>query len=326
MNDCSLEFLLDFDMLSNKPFEIAFISDIHADFFVPASLNGHKLEKRMHDFINNYLDLPPADVLVFAGDNSHYPQQNYLLLKLIAEKKIYKKIFITFGNHDMYLISNSQKHDFKVSWDKVLFAKKLYSEIDTVEFLDGNIVNVDGVNIGGTGMWYDYSYGIKKYGFGIDLMTQLWKESSNDSNLIVGSDYANTIRDKFEFYYDSYGARKRSSCTFNPLKFFEQEKEKMVNIIYDCDVFVSHMSPAIPPDLNPEHDNPVAGFYFFDGEQYLFNANAPKLWIFGHLHDRYSYKVGNTTLLSNPLGYKDQKLHHKVVVADLSDLDNFKFP
>lgn len=319
-------FLWKIGMLDHKPFKVAFISDIHIDFYIPAGSNGYKLEKRMNDFIDTHLDLPHADVLVFAGDNSHYPQQNVMLLKLIAEKKIYKKIFITFGNHDMYLISNSQKHDFKLSWDKVLYAKKLYSEIDTVEFLDGNIVEVDGVKIGGTGMWYDYSYGIKKYGFSLDLMHQLWKDSSNDSHLIVGDDYANVIRDKFEFFYDNYGGRKRSSCTFNPLKFFEKEKEKMEKIVYDVDVFVSHMSPAIPPDLNPEHDNPVAGFYFFDGEQYLFNENAPKLWIFGHLHDRYSYKVGNTTLLSNPLGYKDQKLHHKVVVADLSDLDNFKFP
>jgi hypothetical protein len=65
------------------------------------------------------------------------------MLEKIAAKKMYKKIFVTFGNHDMYLISNAQKSKFDTSWDKVLDLKAICEEIDTVEFLDGNIVEVE---------------------------------------------------------------------------------------------------------------------------------------------------------------------------------------
>jgi len=97
----------------------------------------------MDDFIENELWLKNADVLVFAGDNSHYPKQNKLMLEKIAAKKMYKKIFVTFGNHDLYLISNSQRSNYNTSWDKVLELKQICDEIDTVEFLDGNIVEVE---------------------------------------------------------------------------------------------------------------------------------------------------------------------------------------
>jgi len=55
---------------------------------------------------------------------------------------MYKKIFVTFGNHDMYLVSNKQEHKYRKSWNKVLEMKEICEAIDTVEFLDGNIVEV----------------------------------------------------------------------------------------------------------------------------------------------------------------------------------------
>ena len=309
-----------------QSFKIAFISDLHVDFYVPAGSNGYKLEKRMNDYIDNHLKLQNADILVFAGDNSHYPQQNATLLKLIANKKIYKKIFITFGNHDLYLISNNQKNQFKYSWEKVLFAKKLYSEIEGVEFLDGNVVDVDGFKIGGTGMWYDFSYGIDKHNHTEREMHELWNRFSNDANLIFGRDAPNTVTEKFDFHYDSYGGRKREiHASFNPLNFFKQEKEKMEKIIHEVDVFVSHVGPTIPPNLLPKYDRPEMGFYFFDGGEYLLAENSPKLWIFGHVHTRCNYKIGNTRLVCNPLGYKDQNLKHQTAVIDLSTIDGFNF-
>lgn len=302
-----------------ESFTIAFTSDIHTDFYIPPGAAGSKLEKRMNEFIDNNLQLVPADVLVFAGDSSHYPTQNKLMLEMIATKQMYKKIFVTFGNHDMYLVSNSQRDTFKKSWDKVEYTKALCADIDTVEFLDGNIVEVDGVKIGGTGMWYDFSYGLKD-GVPLNAMMSLWKSTSNDPNLIVG-DAANVIRDKFEMHYDNYGGRRRTSCTFSPLNFFQKEKEKLEKIVDQCDVFVSHMGPYVPPDLEPEFDDSTTGFYFFDGKEYLLADKAPKLWIFGHSHARYNFRVHNTHLKCNPLGYKDEKLKHKIEVVDLFDLN-----
>lgn len=301
-----------------KTFKVAFISDIHTDFYIKPQLDTHKLEDAMTDFIDNELVLKPADILVFAGDNSHYPKHNKLMLEMIAAKKMYKKIFVTFGNHDMYLVSNSQEHDFKTSWGKVENLKAICEAIDTVEFLDGNIVDVDGIKIGGCGMWYDFSYGIKNFGMNHFAMMHKWKDTMNDARLIKGTDYPKEINDSRA---GIYGYGKMTTYTFDPIKFFEAEKEKMLKIIEDCDIFISHIGPVVPPSLKSEYQNVVTGFYYFDGEHYLWNEKAPKLWLWGHTHDQHDFKINNTWLMCNPLGYKSENTGNEISVVDLFDLE-----
>lgn len=301
---------------------IAFCSDIHTDFYIPANTSGHKLDAKMDDFIENELWLKKADVLVFAGDNSHYPHQNKLMLEKIAAKKMYKKIFVTFGNHDLYLVSNAQRSKYNTSWDKVLELKAICEEIDTVEFLDGNIVEVDGVTFGGTGGWYDMSYGKQLFNMNHFAMMHKWKDTMNDANLIVGNDYPKEINDsRYESMYGRYGNEKK--YTFDPLKFFKQEEEKMLAIVEECDVFISHVGPIVPPSLPLHYQTPVTGFYYFNGEWILNKEKAPKLWIFGHTHDKYLWKHKNTVLACNPLGYKSENKNAEVEVLDLYDLPQY---
>lgn len=291
---------------------------VHTDFYIPAKLTDHKLDAAMDDFIENELWLKNADVLIFAGDNSHYPKQNKLMLEKIAAKKIYKKIFVVFGNHDMYLISNSQKSKYQTSWDKVLDLKAICEEIDTVEFLDGNIVEVDGIKFGGVGMWYDFSYAKHVFNMNHFHCMQLWKDTMNDANLIVGKDYPSEINDIRETMYGGYGYKK---YTFDPIKFFKEEEKKMLKIVEDCDVFITHIGPIVPPNLPIHHQNTVTGFYYFNGEWILNKNKTPKLWFFGHTHDRFEWKHNNTWLMCNPLGYKSENSKAEVEIVDLDELD-----
>ena len=187
----------------------------------------------------------------------------------------------------------------------------------SVEFLDGNVVEVDGVKIGGTSMWYDYSYGKKISNMTDDDMLQKWKTTMNDANLIKGDDHLG-LNESYGMY--NYGNTTRYS--FDPLVFFEKEKEKMLKIIEDCDIFVSHIGPVVPPNIRPEYQNVVTGFYYFDGERYLWADKAPKLWIFGHTHDKYMWKVNDTVLACNPLGYKSEQTENEIDVIDMELLDN----
>ena len=296
--------------------KIAFISDIHADFHVSAKLSGHKEQKKIETFVDDILMPRAADILIFAGDNSHYNNQMEKILKYLASKKIYKKIFVTFGNHDLYLISSAQESKYKLSWNKVIEMKEMCEKIDTVEFLDGNIVEVDGIKIGGLGMWYDFSYGKKNFGMDDSQMLQLWKKKMNDSNLIKGQDSMPELDDVVTMY----GYSKMKFYSFDPLAFFDKELVKMQKIIEECDVFVSHVGPVVPPNIQPDYMDAVTGFYFFDGEQYLWNDKAPKVWIFGHTHDKYEFKVNNTWLMCNPLGYSSDNNEIEIEVIDLDTL------
>ncbi len=68
----------------------------------------------------------------------------------------------TFGNHDLYLFPDEKEHAIYNSsverWEEL---KELSSEIPGVIALDGDKVTIDGVTFGGTGLWYDYIYGLK---------------------------------------------------------------------------------------------------------------------------------------------------------------------
>jgi len=55
--------------------KVAFISDTHADFYVPGKLSGHKELTALENFVDNILKPKPADILIFAGDNSDYNEQ-----------------------------------------------------------------------------------------------------------------------------------------------------------------------------------------------------------------------------------------------------------
>jgi len=294
---------------------IAFISDIHLDFWIPIKLNGTKEDLRLDNFISNTLKPIKADVLIIGGDNSHYNQQFKKLLIKLAELKLFKKIIITYGNHDMYLVSNKQIHDYKISINKITEMKKICTDIDTVEFLDGNIIEVDGIKIGGCAMWYDYSYAKKFFNMNDFHMLQKWKQVMNDANYIYGTDHLglNEVRSMY-----SYG--KTKIYTFDPLLFFESEKDKLLKIIDKVDIFVSHFGPAIPPNLESKYMNIDTGFYYFDGEHYLWGEKAPKLWIFGHTHTKYEWKVNNTWMVSNPLGYKSENTGTSIDIIELDDL------
>jgi len=271
----------------------------------------------MNKFIDEQLDLKEADILIFAGDNSHYPIHNKLLLEIISGRKMYKKIFVTFGNHDLYIINQKQKKLYNTSFNKIQHLKQICEEIEDVIFLDGNIVDINGVTIGGTCGWYDFSYGFNNFNLSLNEMLDIWKESSNDSIRIQNTDNLGYI----EIAGMSGFGYKILPCTFNPLNFFESEKEKIIKIIEECDIFVSHIGPAVPPNLDPLiFHHPLTGFYFFDGKNYLMKEKSPKLWIFGHLHESINFKINNTKLICNPLGYKDENVGNEIIVVDLFDL------
>jgi len=290
--------------------EIGFISDIHLDFYVKPSLTGHKEEKAIEKFIDNELNLPESDILIIAGDTSHYNNQIVLLLQKILEKVQYDKIFITYGNHELYLISDKQESKYKTSKDKIIELKDLCNAIPNVHFLDGNVIEYRGIKIGGTAMWYDFSYGKKIFNLPKDKILEKWKDVMTDSTRIHGTDFIGIEEPKIYTY------KKIKKYTFDPLKFFYEEYDKMMKIIEECDIFVSHVGPAVPTNLKPEYQNIDTSFYFFDGEHILNKDKAPKLWFFGHTHENYYFKINQTQLLCNPKGYKSEKLGNAVEIID----------
>jgi hypothetical protein len=275
-----------------KSFDL--ISDLHLDFYVREYWKWHKefVASSAAEIIKAFVEAItpdcPSPVLVIAGDLGHKNSHSQLLLTFLAEKYAY--VLYTFGNHDLYLFPDEKEHVFyKRSLDRWLELREIASEIPGVVALDGNKVIIDGVTFGGTGLWYDFMYGLK-LGYTWGKLDYYWLSNFNDSKYIT-------------------------ECPK-----VEEEKQKL-NAIFDaCDVVITHVSPD-DSRVNPLYKlDPITAFYYFDGFDFLSRATG-KIWCFGHVHYRQTYMKQGCLLVNNALGYPGECPFTKAVTIPLDNED-----
>ena len=258
--------------------QIDWISDIHLDFWVSPKLNDAKQRKAIKRFVETLFH-ERGEVLFIAGDTGHYNNQNELLLRLLSER--YAQIFVTWGNHDLYLVSNSMLKKYGDSSNRLNAFKRICDTLPNVTFLDGETVTYEGKRIWGSGLWY-----------GVEDMRH-WRSVMSDASRIV-------MNDGYRFVdFDDYG--KRCLYRFDPNAFYKREIEKLRNL-KDADIVMTHVPPMLPDTIGKSWER----YYRFEGKAHL-ERIRPKLWLFGHLHRRYDFTYGSTRLLCNPLGYPDER-------------------
>ena len=195
--------------------KISILSDLHLDFWVkPTSHKRERLFKVLDLALDRSSDI---EVLIVAGDISHYPSQ-LKLLEEISQKYNYKKVFCVLGNHELYLVSNEQTDTYKTSAGK---QQAYYSyKSDVIKMLDGAIVEYKGIKFGGCMSWYDASYkGLPSYSREDPVL--MWKRTMNDANYIKG-------------YKDFYSI-------------WAEEKPK-IEAILEADIVITHVCPSIELD------------------------------------------------------------------------------
>lgn len=258
------------------------ISDIHLDFWVKYSSNHTKHNQIVEKFVNSILPKEPSEVLVIAGDLGHYNKQNFIFLEKL--KEYYRHILLVAGNHDYYLVSNSIKNKYRYnSMRRFQEMKTIAEQIPGVLFLDGDTVEISGVSFGGTGMWYDFQYGINQLNIDANKVYESWKLISNDSVLIEG------LPRLVEAMYT-------------------EELTKLKKVLDRSDVIITHISPdwsKVPLDHINDSSN---SFYYFNGRDLLSNLNQ-KIWCFGHVHRREDYFNEGCRLINASLGYPDENNH-----------------
>jgi len=67
-------------------------------------------------------------------------------------------------------------------------------------------------------------------------------------------------------------------------------------------VIVTHACPSIQsiPERYQNHELTPA---FATNMESIIKKHGPRLWIHGHIHDSYDYKIGKTRIICNPRGY-----------------------
>lgn len=280
--------------------KIDIMSDLHVNTFFKYAKPDDKLIEKLWRQLE-----PKGDVLIVAGDIGEINQQNVNVLAAL-KRLFYKEIVCVFGNHDLHCLHNRviylQDEDYELieqhPWDtyeqKIEDAKALYSDAG-IHLLDGNIVEIDGVKIGGAMGWYDgkypshYKIGLGKhrmftYRDHTDLQ-ELWQNCMPDSGIKPMSRFDGLLQD---------------------------ELSKIDSVVEGCDIMITHVNPSIQKEhQHPEWENdPSCGFYSFNGKEYTDRFNGSH-WIFGHSHFVAQHTVERENkeafeLITNTLGYPDQ--------------------
>lgn len=263
---------------------IDIISDLHEDSHSKAGYDVRKLFKKTS-----------SEVLIIAGDTSHNPENIISLLSDI--KKFYKKIFFVIGNHELYSETSSV--------EKLIYMKLNFNKIDPdIHFLDGDIVEYNGVKFAGSSLWYDGSF-IKKYKKDLkkDLDFCKYKLGTTSLNAI----YSYCMNDSR--YIKDLGSLD---------SIFTSEKIKLESFYQNADVIITHINPICDKEhFDPKYRDDISNAFFcFNGEKYVKDTTA-KIWVYGHTHSPFNRVLHGTELVCNPLGYHNENIIKKLVTKEI---------
>ena len=256
--------------------KVSYVSDIHGDFHSPFHKSQEKWEKHTKEFINKLIETDEGDkeVLIIAGDISHFNRQTIWILESFAEH--YNKIFMIYGNHCMYLVSKNQESKYKNnSMNRIIELKNMIESspsLTNVFFFTGQEAPqiYKGVRFYGNPLWYPLETIHQKMFF---------SNISNDSNLIKGVN----IQELHEQNINHYNY------------WIEQT---------GWDVVFSHF-PVINIDSHEKYNSTAC---------YLTRVKdmTGQAHIFGHSHEQKVYEKPYGTFYMNAIGYPEEQLEMKI--------------
>lgn len=267
--------------------KLAYTSDTHVDFFKGAS----NTDKDMQWYIKHILKPIEADAIVIAGDISHYNAQSIALLTNL--KHHYNHVIAVTGNHDMYLLSNSQKDDYNYSSFEKIQELREMCLANGIHLLDGESLTIDGVTIGGCPMWYQVP----------DI--QQWLRFMNDGHKI------------FEGYPLQMPYSLERMCTFDPNAYYEDQLLKLKSL-KNLDVFVSHVVPASLGTTDARYGTSEYDLYYQSDNIGALKETGAKYSIFGHSHCQYDKVVDGIRFLSSAIGYPGEQLPNSIEVIEIT--------
>lgn len=178
--------------------------------------------------------------------------------------KNYKHIVYVAGNHECYG-TTPQKFNFVM--------REVEKKFNNLHYLSNKTVTIDGVRFVGTTLWY----------------------SLQTTNPVLKVQYN---RLKFNF------------PDFTQIEDFDkhlvEEHQKAVrwldNVIKPQDIVITHHTPTYK-SVSPRFQNSQLNPFFVNQMDEMIYNHSPKFWIHGHVHNHHDYRLFNTRILCNPLGY-----------------------
>lgn len=260
--------------------KIDYTSDIHLDWVIP--ITDSNQEEKFKLLIENKLKPnESSEAIIIAGDIGHRNIQNVYFFQYL--KNYYDNVIFTLGNHDMHIYSYTKEELFDLdSRKRVSNLKSLIESKKNIHFLDGNIIKINNISIGGSMGWYDGSFIYKNF---YNKIQYLSKEKREEYLLNILKEFS---RDPYDMYNISHWK-----------DLFKEEYNKLEKII-NSDIIVSHFQPSnninhFSKNRKYELSN---AFWSFDGDN-LIKKSSARYWIFGHSHEQRNFRYNNIEFLLN---------------------------
>jgi predicted phosphohydrolase len=230
---------------------------------------------------------PRADLLIIAGDICNgLPQDDDLVwLQAISDLPDWPGgILMVLGNHDYYGLDLARAGS---AWKRALSGTR-------IRVLDRDVVTVKGVRIAGCTLWTDFDR--------CDPLLMFDAERLNDyRHILSGGNLARPDDILASHYRD-----------LNWLIDMEAGSPE------DGLIVVTHHAPtwrSVHPDRKTD---PINGAYM-SALEWVMAELTPALWLHGHVHARLDYRMLQTRVACNPLGYCGEKVPHVQDDADITE-------
>ena len=225
------------------------------------------------NFIENNPLIPVGDILILAGDILLFKQMSKGSDFFSYVSDNFKETYWIAGNHEYY--------NYDITKKPSQYTEKISSN---VTLLNNNVIKIDDVNFIFATMWSKIS---EHKGFAIQQGLNDFHVIKNNGNRLSVSDYNNLHDTDLNFIKDSVEKTKG---------------EKQVVITHHVPTFLNY-----PEQYKNSPINEAFATELFD---FIVDTNINK-WIYGHSHANIpSFKIGETEMLTNQLGYVRHNEHN----------------
>jgi len=215
-------------------------------------------------------DTTDVDVCIVAGDFN----------EPIA-KSIYSLQEASKGEVDIIYVAGNHEHYGRVYRDNIIAGYRAADECPNVHFLENEIATVKGIRFIGATLWTDYAINGN-----VGLGKMAAQQSVHDYRYIYERESVLVTADFFE------AAHSRS----------RQFISSALAVPFDGPtVVVTHHAPHPDSIFHWYRNDAHNAAYASDLTEIIFNG-APALWVHGHTHHSFDYKVFQTRIICNPLG------------------------
>ncbi len=241
-----------------------------------------RLFSDLHNEFSNFqlppLDTDKDDVLVLAGDIGVAKQMNtFDIVKEWAPR--FRQVIQLAGNHEFYHGSMLRART------KI---REHLKDIPNWILADKNVVRVDNVSFICATLWTDFN---KSDPWAMNAI----RSGLNDYNFIRTGDlaepYRRTIR-PMDILQEHFIDRDFIFKSITEEKYIDGQKI----------VVVSHHAPTTL-SVHARYGNDVLNWAYVSDLSNQILDTQPNIWVHGHTHSSFHYKMGETDVWANPRGY-----------------------